>query len=183
MRTHNKSRKPFFFAPNKGGESGGTAPQATLEERLNAAVSARDTAITERDSAIGERDAATSARDTAISERDAAISARDAATAERDSAIGERDAASSARDTATAERDTAIGERDTARANVTRLEALCDLRGIDRNAAVPAAQAPDNSDTDLLARYQALAGRDKTAFFRANRAALERAAAKGNATI
>lgn len=148
MRTHNKSRKPFFFAPNKGGESGGTAPQATLEERLNAAVSARDTAI-----------------------------------AERDSAIGERDAASSARDTATAERDTAIGERDTARANVTRLEALCDLRGIDRNAAVPAAQAPDNSDTDLLARYQALAGRDKTAFFRANRAALERAAAKGNATI
>ena len=148
MRTHNKSRKPFFFAPNKGGESGGTAPQATLEERLNAAVSARDTAIAERDSAIGERDAATSARDTA-----------------------------------TAERDTAIGERDTARANVTRLEALCDLRGIDRNAAVPAAQAPDNSDTDLLARYQALAGRDKTAFFRANRAALERAAAKGNATI
>jgi chromosome segregation ATPase len=45
-------------------------------------------------------------------------------------------------------------------------------------AELPKSKTPGNDDADILARYQSLTGGEKTAFFRANRAALERAAAQ-----
>ncbi len=50
-------------------------------------------------------------------------------------------------------------------------------------AQLPKAAAVGTDDADLLVRYQALTGREKTSFFRANRDALERAAAKNASAV
>lgn len=78
--------------------------------------------------------------------------------------------------TITGERDTARADLTTATANVTRLEALCGVRGIDPKAAVPAEAGAQTSDSDegKYRAWQKATGAEKTKLFRENKDAIER---------
>jgi|GEM_PF-5712014 len=73
-------------------------------------------------------------------------------------------------------------ERDNANGNVSRLEKLCNLRGIDPNTAVPSSQTPENAAGNIWEQYSKLREQEKAgsvkpgsafAFYQKNEKALK----------
>jgi hypothetical protein len=56
----------------------------------------------------------------------------------------------------TSDRDAHKTRGDKAEGSVTRLEKLCNLRGIDPNTVVPASTAPGSAATNVVERYKEL---------------------------
>lgn len=135
----------LMLAPDTGAGSGGVSRPATLAD-----------ALTAYDSAVSAATAAEGARAKAAADLDAAATERDAAKAESQRLQAQFDAATkTAADANTSlatvrgelaalatERDTARTSLATAAGNVTRLETLCGLKGIDASSAVPAEVRP-----------------------------------------
>ncbi len=162
-----------------GGGGAPAKPKATLEEQLTSARSERDTANGLVASLTTERDTARSERDNLQTQFNVATAAATTANTERDTARGQVTGL-------TTERDTARNERDTARSNVSRLETLCGVKGVDHRAVPPA--LAENGDggagTHVFDQWSNATGAAKTTLWRANHAAIraegERRAAVGN---
>lgn len=128
----------LLMAPDNGAPAGGGGtpspatppplPKGTLEEQLSQANS--DLATLR--GTVG----------TLTTERDDLRSQFDSLTSTSQNLTKERDAAQSELVTAREKINSLTGERDRAVVNVGRLETLCDLKGIDKGAAVPTSDAP-----------------------------------------
>lgn len=121
----------MVFLEKDGGGGGG----GTIEDRLKAVTEDRD-ALKEKLTGL---DALTKERDELKADRDRLQELFDSLTKTATSAQDELKQTKDKLTTVTGERDTALRERDTANTNVGRLEKLCDLKGVDRTAAVPVA--------------------------------------------
>ncbi len=139
-----------------GGEFGGGKPP-TLEDQLTqlrADLSAAQASITsltsERDTARTDLTAAQAEVTRLTAQFTALTTTATAAQADVMRLTGELSAMTTAR-------DTVARERDTATTNVSRLEALCGVKGIDPKAAVPHVNEPEAkaSIADLTAEMQA----------------------------
>lgn len=146
-----KSAAKFFLAPENGGGSGGGV---TLEEQLSQARADLATAqgsvtalTTERDTARSQITSLTAERDNLQAQFDSLTTTANDLRAQVTSLTGERD-------TARTELATAKGDLTLATANVTRLEKLCGVKGINPSAAAPAIEQPANDRQALVARLE-----------------------------
>ena len=162
----------FLAADDGANNSGGRSPKAGVSTLAEAR-----TRITELEAdATGHATALaamTTERDDA--QRQAAQNLEVATTnaRERDEARTERDTARTERDTAQRELATERPARQKAETNVTRLESLCGLRGINPNDVPTSANDEDtNSGAALYEEWKSLSGAAKTAFRRKHEQAL-----------
>jgi len=132
----------FFQAPKEGGGASDKKKPLSMEEQLESVKAAMASMTSERDALVSERDGL-------ISERDTVKGQFDALSAE---ATTLRTDLTSARESITAlttERDTANGSLSIATENVSRLEKLCGVKGIDpKNAIAPGEQGEQASDKE-----------------------------------
>lgn len=135
------SRSLFFFdAPTD--RNGAPTPPPTLEAQLS---QLRDELTTSQGlvtTLTGERDQARSALTGMTTERDNLQSQYTALNNTATQLRADLTAAQGQISTLTGERDQARGSLTTAQSNITRLEGLCNLRGIDPNAALPPENTP-----------------------------------------
>jgi chromosome segregation ATPase len=127
LSVYRRYRFPLFLDPDKGGGSGG----GTIESRLadaQAKLTERETQIT---SLTQERDSARTDLSTAKASVTSLTTERDAARNELATAKATVTSLTVERDTARSERDSKGVELQTASTNVTRLESLCNVHGID----------------------------------------------------
>lgn len=137
----------MFFAADKGGSTGesGTKP-LSIEVQLTNAKSELATVQGNLSTITGERDTLTTERDNLKSQFDELTKTANQHVADLATVRAELATAQGTVTSVTAERDSAFQ-------NVTRLEALCGVKGIAKNAAVPAApDAPAMSEADFVAR-------------------------------
>ena len=131
----------LFFAPDKGSEGGAGKP--TLEQQLASALSDLTSANDSLSTMTGERDKALADVTSITSERDNLKSQFDDATSTAAGLRTDLDAANGKITSITSERDQARKDLDSATANISRLEKLCSLKGIDPKAAVTPDTTPD----------------------------------------
>ena len=165
-------RAPIFFAADDGAKGNGGASPAqptTLADarkrisQLEADAAGHATTVS----------TLTTERDEARTQRDQNLEVATTNARERDEARNDRDNARTERDTAQRELATERTARGKADENVTRLEKLCGLRGINQNELPTAADDTDaNSGATLYAEWQNLSGAAKTAFRRKHEQAL-----------
>ena len=137
----------MFFAADKGGSTGesGTKP-LSIEDQLSAAKSELATAQGNLSTITGERDKVVIERDNLKSQFDELTKTASAHKTDLDTVRGELATANGTIKTIT-------GERDSAFQNVSRLEALCGVKGISKTAAAPTVpDAPAMSEADFGAR-------------------------------
>ena len=160
----------LLAAPNEG--SGGSAPEKpkTLATALVALGTAEASVETERQRADAAELRATEAeteRDRLSSQFDAATQAAAAANTARETAEADLVTARASITTLTGERDAAVGRETKANVNIARLEALCGVKGIDKNAAAPSGPAnPEDGagETMSLADFDKLSHVNRNAF-------------------
>lgn len=121
----------MLSTPTDGGGGGGAKP--TLEEQLSKARS--DLAASKT-----QVDALTKERDDAKAEATRVSGQFDAATKEATDAKAENTKLKADVSTITADRDAIKTKLTTAETNITRLETLCAVKGVDKNATVPLAE-------------------------------------------
>lgn len=145
----------MFLAPDTGGASGGAAKPslekqlATAQSDLAAAQASVSSLTSERDKTLGDLQSITA-------ERDSLRSQFDALTAESTKLRSDLTTAQATISTLTVERDTARQQHTVSEGNVSRLEALCNIKGIDSKQAVPPASQPDAlSESDFATRISA----------------------------
>lgn len=137
-----------FFAPDKGGEAGGSKKPLSIEEQLTAAKAELTTVQGNLATITGERDTLRGERDSLQGQFDSATSAATSARAELVTAQGEL---ATARKSITS----LTTERDSASANVARLETLCGVKGINPSAAAPQSKEPATvSEADFETRIR-----------------------------
>ena len=147
---------------------------ADAKSELKAVRDERDKA--EADFAQATSDlAAARAENTRLAEQFKA--ATDAATA----AQGERDKAISERDTAFKARDNAATELATEKANVSRLEQLCKVKGVSPSAAVPLVEVEEGSH--VYEKWLKASGSEKTALYRKHGKEIREEAARRGAKV
>lgn len=133
-----------------GGKSGGdTTPKQTLEEQLTSARSELDTLKPQVTSLTAARDKAVSDLTAAQSENTRLTAQFTEATNTAAAAVATRDKALADLSTMTADRDSHQTRASKAETNVTRLESLCGVKGIDPKQAASAIDQPDAKDKTL----------------------------------
>lgn len=145
----------MLLAPDTGGASGGAAKPslekqlATAQSDLSAAQASVTSLTSERDKALGDVTSLTT-------ERDNLRSQFDALTTEATKLRSDLSTAQASISTLTVERDTARQQHTVSEGNVSRLEALCNIKGIDSKQAVPPASQPEAlSEAGFAARISA----------------------------
>lgn len=150
----------IFHAPETDGKTGSSKP-ATLEDKLAAAEKARDEHKASLDLVTKERDDLKSERDNIQNQFNALTTA---ANKSKDDLKISQDAVTSL----TKERDD-LKEKSTKDAtNITRLESLCGVKGVDHNSAVPTVPA-SGAPGHVYDQWVAANGAEKTRLFRAHR--------------
>lgn len=136
-----------FFAADKGeGTGGGGNKPLSIEDQLTAAK-------LELTTVQGNLSTLTGERDKLVIERDNLKSQFDELTKTANAHVADLATVRSELATAQGTITSITGERDSAFQNVTRLEALCGVKGIAKTAAVPAApDAPAMSEADFGTR-------------------------------
>lgn len=136
-----------FFTPDKGGEAGGSKT-LSIEEQLTSAKTEIATLTSSNATLTKERDDARTETANLKSQFDSATQAARDAQSERDTARNELVIAR--------QQITSISaERDAAKENVSRLETLCGVKGISKDAAVPTEpDAPAVSEGDFETRLK-----------------------------
>jgi chromosome segregation ATPase len=138
MKLHRHLAGPaasFFLAPDQGGGTGGNGQ--TLEQQLSQLRTDLTTAQSSIQSLTRERDQAVSDLTTRTTERDQLQSQFDELTTTANDLRTQLTTVTGERDTARSELSTARNNLTLASANVTRLEKLCGVKGIDQKTAVP----------------------------------------------
>lgn len=120
--------------PDEGGGGGGNPP--TLESQLTSARTDLTAAQSQVSTITSERDTARAQLLSITTERDQLRGQFDALTTSANQLRTDLTAAQSQVGTLTSERDTARNSEALATANVTRLETLCNIRGVDSKQAV-----------------------------------------------
>ena len=134
------------------------APQSlTIEQQLEEARTSLSELQTAQATAAADLEAARADVTSLTTERDNLQSQFDALTTEATTLRADLEAARGSISTLTRERDTANNELTAARSNVTRLETLCGVKGVNPKAAVPV--APDGPGTDTESRIADLQAR------------------------
>lgn len=132
------ARPGFHLAPPTDPAGGGApAPKGTLEEQLTAARSELATANASLATANASVTSLTAERDSARSERDQLQSQFNELTTTANQLRTDLAAANASVASLTTERDGLKSTLTTANANVTRLEALCGVKGLDPKASIP----------------------------------------------
>lgn len=151
-----------------GGKSGGeTAPKQTLEEQLTSARSELDTLKPQVTSLTAARDKAVSDLTAAQAENTRLEAQFTEATNTATAAIASRDKALADLATMTADRDAHQTRASKAETNVTRLETLCGVKGIDPKSAIPAIEQPNSEEKTLTrAAFDKLTPAAKSEFSR-----------------
>ena len=158
LTTGTLRRSTFLLeAPKEGG--GSPAPKTlSLEEQLTAARADLTAAQSSLSAITSERDTARTDLASITSERDSLRSQFDSLTTSAHQLRLDLTSAQSSATTLTGERDTARTDLATSQGNVTRLESLCGVKGIDPKSAVPPASpapAASSSAADFQARLAA----------------------------
>ncbi len=133
----------IFFAPEKGGETN-PGGKPTLEQQLATANSELTKATDSLNAITVERDKSAADLVSVTTERDNLKAQFDQATTSAESLRKELADANSKVTSITVERDAAQKSLNSTNENVTRLEKLCSLRGIDPKSAVPPEGEPQN---------------------------------------
>lgn len=169
----------IMLAPETGGGSGGSAnPPGTLEEQLTAARNDLTTARASIASVTTERDTARSELATAQTEVTRLTNQFTTLTTTASASAAEVTRLTSELSTVTAARDTVTRDLTTANTNITRLEALCGVQGID-SKKIPAA-IPEPGAKSSMAEWSAKIDAAKTPADKAKlTAAFEKAYAAG----
>jgi len=151
------SRSTIFFAP-PGEKGGDNPPAATLEERLTAAESNVAGLTSKLVTVENERETARTSLAAMTTERDTLKTQFDGLTATANQHLADLNTARGQITTLTTERDNANTALATANGNVARLTSLCELKGINPAAAVPAGNpnpAESKSSIDFQTRIAA----------------------------
>jgi chromosome segregation ATPase len=144
----------------------------TLEEKLSSAKTIIGQLFSRAKSLAG----LTKERDDAQAESARLQQQFDAATGEATSAKNELATVKGELATAKSTIASITSERDTAQGNVTRLETLCGVKGIDSSKTVPPASEPDSADSkgaQLAEQWSKLKGKAKSEFYRAHKTDLD----------
>ena len=158
-----------------------TTPEApkTLAAALTSLEEARaahTVTQTELASITSRAEAAESERDSLRGQFEAATTSVDAMRAERDAALTELATAREESTRLSAERDEVTGRATRAEENVTRLERLCQVRGVDSKAAVTSVDGnPESSSTaaDLRKQFAEISDpTERAKFWKANEAVM-----------
>jgi len=138
----------MLHAADKGGESGGGGKTLSIEEQLTAARSELSTLQGSLSTITGERDKLVIERDGLKSQFDEATKVATSAQTDLATVRGELATAKGNITSITAERDSAFQ-------NVARLETLCGVKGIKKDAAASSApELPAMSEADFEARIK-----------------------------
>ena len=134
-----------FFAPDAGGTTGGGKP-LSIEDQLSSAKSELTTIQGNLSTITGERDKLVIEHGNLKSQFDELTKTANVHKTDLDTVRGELA-------TLKGNLTSITGERDSAFQNVSRLEALCGVKGISKNAAAPTVpDAPAMSEADFGAR-------------------------------
>lgn len=151
----------MLFAADKGAGTGGSGNPLSIEEQLTAARS-------ETTTLQGSLSAITTERDSLLSERDSLRGQFDSATLAATTAQSELATVHGELEAARVNVTSLTAARDTAAQNVARMETLCGVRGIAKDAAVPT--VPDApASTHVYDQWHKATGADKTRLWRAHR--------------
>lgn len=135
----------------------------SIEEQLTAALSNAGTLQASIDSLTAELG-------TVKGERDSLTGQFESLTTEATQLRSDLDAARASITSLTTERDAATTDLAAASANVSRLEALCGVKGINSSAAAPAVpEVPGASSEHVFDQWQKAHGAEKTRLWRAHR--------------
>lgn len=170
-----------FMAAADDGKGGSPAPQEkpkTLAAALERVTSFESEAVVAKQNLEAAEARATKAEadhKQAASQLEAAIEAGKSANEARDKALADLGAANVTIGNLNTEIATVKGDLSKANTNVSRLEGLCSVKGIDPSAAIPS-EGSDVSSADeaIYQKWEKLNGAEKTKFFRANKEALDR---------
>lgn len=164
-----------FLTADKGDNP--PAPAASEKPKtLPLAIARIDTLEADLAAANTRATAAEADRDKAVAQFNTATEAATTANTERDQARAELATEKGNVSRLTGELATANTSLGAANQNVSRLEALCGVKGIPANAAVPAEGGTDTNTADeaVYTKWASLTGAEKTEYYRANKAALDR---------
>lgn len=166
-REESRFRPRFFHAPanDKPGN-----PGRSIEDRLTDALAEVGTLTSDRDTARSERDTARNELTTARADVTRLTEQFNAATTTATTAQAEVTRLTSELATVTAARDTANANLTRANENVSRLEKLCGLNGVDPAAAVETQSQQQSSG--LLDKFLKANASDKVAMLKKDGAAL-----------
>lgn len=148
MKRHLFTARPAIFFGKPDDQGGGNTEPKTLAEALTALASARETAKGANEAREAAESRATAAEgkvNTLTGERDSLKTQFESATTAATTAQAELKTAKEQLATATTEHTATKGQLTFATDNVTRLEKLCGLHGVDPTKAVPS-QSQATSD-------------------------------------